>query len=109
MVSYAVQKRDRLFRPILGPRGWRRLVKFVAAERVAQVRAADAGVVDDLPGGAFLENPPVVDDQGPVAHAQGLGDVVIRDQHALAKLLLQTLDLALKVLDRDGIDGAERL
>src|SRR5687768_1727259 len=82
--------------------------ELVAAERVAQVRAADAGVVDDFFGGALFEHPAVVDDQCAVADAEGLGDVVIRDQHALAELVLQTLDLALKVLDRDRIDRAER-
>ena len=56
-----------------------------------------------------LNDPAVVDDQGAVAHAEGLGDVVIGDQHALAELLFQADDLALEVFDGDRIDAAEWL
>src|SRR5690349_11060319 len=63
------------------------IVKLIPAERVAQVCAAHARIVDDLPRPALLEHPAIVDNQRPVAHPQRLGHVVVRDQHALAELL----------------------
>src|SRR5687768_11664517 len=84
-------------------------VKLIPAERVAQVCAPYRRVVDDLLGRAFRKHSSVVDDQGAVADPQGLGDVVVRDQHALAELDLQAAHLALQVFDGDGVYAAEGL
>src|SRR4051812_48811917 len=73
--------------------------EFVTAERVAEVRAAHAGVIDDLLRRTFHEHPAVVDDQGSIAHPQRLRDVVIGDQHTLAELLAQSNHFLLQVFD----------
>lgn len=56
-----------------------RFVELVAAEGVAEVRAAHAGIIDDLARRAFLEDSAVIDDEGAIAHPQRLGDVVVGD------------------------------
>src|SRR5688572_16482574 len=90
------------------PRRGREVVELVAAEGVAEVGAADGRVVDDLPRRALGEHPPVVDDQGTVADLERLRHVVVGDQHALVKLVAQTLHLDLQVFDGDRVDAAER-
>jgi len=49
-------------------------------------------IVDDLARAAFLEDSAVVDDEGAVADAEGLGDVMVGDQDGFAKLFLQACD-----------------
>src|SRR5688572_15283236 len=85
------------------------VVELVTPERVPEVRRTHAVIVDDLARRAFLEDAAVVDDQRAVADAQRLGDVVIRDENALAELLLQPFHLALQVLYGDRVDRAEGL
>ena len=59
-------------------------------------------------GRAVLEYLAVGDDQGAIAHAEGLGDVVIGDQDAFAEFVLEPANFPLEVLDGDGVDAAER-
>src|SRR2546423_5226560 len=91
------------------PNGSNRSIELIALEAVTKVSAADARIVDDLLRRSLLEDAPLVDNQGAVAHPQRLGDVVVGNQDALAELALQAQHLGLKVFDGDGVDTAERL
>src|SRR3954449_7888727 len=71
--------------------------ELIPTERVSQIGTAYPRIVDDLLWRAFHEDSAVVDDQGSVADFEGLGDVVIRDEHALAEFFLEAADLALEV------------
>lgn len=94
---------------MLGTRHSSSSIKLIAAKRIAEVCAAYFGVIDDLLGRSVLEDLPVGDDQSAVADAQGLCDVVIGDEDAFAKFILEAANFGLEVLDGDGIDAAERL
>src|SRR5450432_2590991 len=85
------------------------LVKFVAAEGVAEIGAAHFGVVDDLLGRSVFEDLAVGDDQGAITDAQRLGDIVIGNEDAFAEFILEAADFGLEIFDGDGIDAAERL
>src|SRR5215218_2618590 len=84
-------------------------IELIAPEAIAQIGAADAGVVDDFAGGALFEHPAVVDNQRPIADTKRLGDVMVGDEHALDELALQPQDLGLEVFDGNGVHAAERL
>ena len=85
------------------------LVEFIAAEGVAEIGVADLLVVDDLSGRAVFEDLAVGDDQGAIADAQGLGDIVVGDENAFAEFVLEPANFLLEIFDGDGIDAAERL
>src|ERR1039458_8116792 len=71
-------------------------------ERFAQVDAFDLGVAAEGLGTARAENPPIVDDVGPVGHQQGLAHVVVGHQDADAGPL-QIEDDALQLQHLDGV------
>mmetsp|Transcript_6384 Transcript_6384/g.26028 ORF Transcript_6384/g.26028 Transcript_6384/m.26028 type:complete len:371 (+) Transcript_6384:3-1115(+) len=77
-------------------------------EVLAEIDLAHIGIGDDLVGRAFGEHGALADDVGAVADAQGLADVVVRDQHADAARL-QEADDALDLQHRDRVDARERL
>ncbi len=83
-------------------------VKLVAAEGAAEVGAAYLLVVDDLFWRAVFEDMAVSDDQGAIANAQGLGDIVVGDKNAFSEFVLEPANFTLEVFDGDGIDAAER-
>ena len=73
-----------------------------------EIDLADVLIINNLPGSARGEDPPLVDDVGAVADAERLAHVVVGDQHADAALL-QEADDALDVEHRDRVDAGERL
>src|ERR1019366_2732557 len=77
-------------------------------ERFAQVDAFDLGVASQGLGTAGAEDPPIVDDVGPIGHQQGLADVVVGHQDADAGPL-QVEDDALQLEHLDGVDAGEGL
>src|SRR3954447_26507400 len=58
-----------------------------SAEAVAEVDAADLGVVDDLVRAALEQHLAGVDDRGAVDDVEGLADVVVGDQDTDAAAL----------------------
>src|SRR6185436_11787336 len=73
-------------------RGWARGRSCSHAEVFAEIDLAHVGVGHDLVGCAFGEHGALADDVGAVADAQGLADVVVRDQHADAARLQEADD-----------------
>src|SRR6266567_3913540 len=77
-------------------------------ELVAEVEAADRGVVHDIVGSALHQHLARIDDVGAVGEAQRLAHIMVGDQHAdaaVGEVAHQLLDVA----DRDRVDTGERL
>ena len=76
----------------------------------APVTLSDGTVIslEDLGRRTLCQHPPIADDAGMVANAQGLTHVVVGDQHPQAARLEKTDD-ALDLDHRDRIDTGKRL
>ncbi len=83
------------------------IIKLIPAEGMTEIGGTDVGVLDDLGRGAIFEDLAIVDDDRPVADAEGLGDVVIRNQDAFSEFHFQPHDFLMQIFDRDGVHSAE--
>ena len=82
------------------------LVEEVAdVEPLADVVAADVGVVDDRLAVAVGEDPALADHVGPVGDFQGLAELVVGQEDAQVVLLGEVADRVLDLADGLGVDA----
>src|SRR5690606_27335904 len=78
------------------------------AEGFPEIDPAHVWIGEEHVRSPLREHTPFVEDIRPVANAQGLAHVVVGDQHADAAVL-EVLDDALDLADRDRVDAGEGL
>ena len=88
---------------------WRLVEEVADVEAVADVVAADVGVVDDLLAVAVGEDAALADHVAAVGDLERLAELVVGQQDADVVGLDQAADLVLDLGDGLGVDAGERL